>query len=121
MNLQSDPFLPGYGTGLVQGEIEFAGKFKFDYDLKVSDLCPRDGLGTSFYFVSEMGDGDTALSGVRGYDTDGCGNGSIRYQATLQAQRMIKRTRVAQCTTNDGNLCWTVSTKLGTWKDNPTW
>jgi hypothetical protein len=121
LDLQSDPVYPGWGTGRVTGDLEFTGKFKFDYDLLVADLCPGDNVGTSFYFISDLGDGEQVTSKVRGYDTNGCGNGWEPWASALQTQRIIARTRVAQCVTNDGDLCWLVSTKLGGWKDNPTW
>lgn len=121
VDLTTDPLYSTGGTGRVRGDLEFMGKTTFSYDLDVADLCPADGLGTSFYFISEMGDGDHVLSSVRGYDVDGCGNGWKHWSSTLQAQRKIDRTRVAQCWTDEGDLCALVSTKLGSWKENPTW
>ncbi|MFL6062588.1 MAG: hypothetical protein ACJ72E_15270 [Marmoricola sp.] len=121
VDTQSSADGPISGSGEVAGNLEFTGKFKFNYDLSVADLCPADGFGTGFYFVSEMGDGAEAMSAVRGHNNDGCGTGWKNWTATLQTQRMIKRTRVAICWTDDNYQCALTSTSLSTWKDNPTW
>jgi hypothetical protein len=113
---------PGGGYGHTQGTLGFTGARGFNYSTYLEDVCPADGYGVSFYFALDMvGAGLPALTGVKGWNTGGCGTGYAHWRGTVSRQKAIKRVEVISCWTDDGDMCWAIDNDaLSTWKDNPS-
>jgi hypothetical protein len=110
----------GNPYALNEGNISWTGKFHFDWYGDSWDYCPADGLGTSFYFGYQYGDGSSGEDAPVLWDVAGCN--THQYGAgTVTKQRQIVKVRVHSCWTNDGNLCWLedIDYGVGAWKTNP--
>ena len=111
---------PRGGFGHTAGTLNFTGARDFYYDTYIEDLCPADGYGVSFYFNFRLVNGNSTISDVKGWDTNGCGNGFAYWVNTGHRANPIKEIRLISCWTDDGNLCWSIHPNaLSGWKDNP--
>lgn len=113
----------GYGgSGHTEGIMTFNSASKLTYSGMTRDICPADGVGTSYYLLIDKT--GTALYGFTSYkalDTSGCSdgqNGGGGGVFETSGSTKIAQARAVLCWTNDGNPCWQVA-EPGAWKDNP--
>lgn len=110
------------GKGRTYGTMTFRSATLVDHVGVTTDICPKDGVGTSYYLNAAQTVPYYVNSGYVALDTSGCddgqnGGGSGTVYASSGAQ--ITQARAVLCWTNDGNPCWATTINPGVWKDNP--
>jgi hypothetical protein len=94
------------GSGQSWGDISFLSKTKFHYDGHVKDVCPGDYYGVSTYYVVGQPNGSSYATGFKGWDTNGCDNGSEPVGPdNVSWPANIRWVSAVMCFTHEGNLC----------------